>query len=74
MFHWQGNGPDANTMAPSFEMASGYQFTSENTLVTVRFITESRRQILQLAKYLHFERSLPAALGEFSDDGTSLIH
>src|SRR6266536_4419827 len=32
MFHGQGNGPDANPPR-SFEMASGYQFTSENALV-----------------------------------------
>jgi hypothetical protein len=58
MFHRQGNGPDANATARSFEMAGGYQFTSENALVIAGFITESRWQILQLVTYLQSERGL----------------
>jgi hypothetical protein len=57
MFHGQGNGPDPNTTARSFEMAGSYQFTSKNALVA-RSITESRWQILQLVTYLHSERGL----------------
>ncbi len=58
MFHWQSNRSNANTTARSFEMASGYQFTSENALVVTRFTTESWWQILQLVTYPHFERGL----------------
>jgi hypothetical protein len=57
--------PSPNAAAVPSAPASGYQFTSENTLVIASFITESRWQILQLAKYLHFERGLLRWFEEF---------